>query len=531
MIKRSAINEFGDYAVWVGILLMAASLPLSLFGLSLGQIIIAAGWILGGNLKSKIIKAIQHPVVWILWGIYFWVIIGLWNTTNFHFALDSLRIKAPLFLMPLFFSSIQKFTRRQYRIVLAFLVVATFISTLISFIIYLGWTKVQVHDIRDIVIFLSHIRLALLVCFSIITCIWFISNLKNHLHKLYLYILIIWFVYFLVLLESLTGLFIISAMVLFFSIYQLFKKRAKIYFRVLGITVIAVIFISSYQLYQYIFVNAIKVVKVDYNNLPKITKRGHPYYSDSTRQDTENGKLVWVNICWVEMDSVWQKRTGTKIYDIDVTGHETQYALARFLTSKNLTCDADGVSSLNDNEITAIKRGVANVKDLDGNMLSKRIRNLAWEYRIYYFSQNPSAHSFTMRIEFWKTSLYIFKQHFLTGVGTGDLQDEFDLAYDKLGSKLDKDWRLASHNEYLRTAVLYGLPGLLYFIFALFYPFIKYRKQLDVLYTAFLFIALCSMLTEDTLETQTGVTFFAFLNAFLLFQRIENKELHLNQEH
>jgi O-antigen ligase len=87
-----------------------------------------------------------------------------------------------------------------------------------------------------------------------------------------------------------------------------------------------------------------------------------------------------------------------------------------------------------------------------------------------------------------------------------------------LGSKLDKDWRLASHNEYLRIAVLYGIPGIAFFIFSLFYPLIHRNKKKDILFLAFLYIVVCSMFTEDTLETQTGVTFFAFLYSLLLFQ-------------
>ncbi len=518
MIKRSALNEIGDYAVWVGMLLMASSLPLSLFGLSLGQFIIAGGWLVGGNIKAKFKKAFGDPVVWVLWGVYFWVVIGLWNTTNIHFALDSLRIKAPLLLMPLFFSSIQQFTLRQFRILLAFLVSATLVSTIISFIIYLRFTNVKVHDIRDIVIFLSHIRLALLVCFSVISCLWFIHHFTNYLHKFIGYLIVIWFVYFLVLLESLTGIFILSATAVLYIVYQIFKRKTLIVVRALGIIFVVFMFSSAYKMIQYVFIDSIKVITVDPSKLLKKTKRDSDYVSFTSRQDAENGNLVWINICEFEMDSVWHQRTGKSIYAFDVSGHEIQYPLMRFLASKNLNKDAEGVSRLSETEIHAIEKGIANVNDLTGNMISKRIRDLAWEYRIYHFTQNPSEHSFTMRLEFWKTGWYIFKQHLFAGVGTGDIQDEYNKAYINLGSKLNKEWRLASHNEYLRTAILYGIPGLIFFVVSLFYPLIKRKKSNDILYLAFLFIALCSMLTEDTLETQTGVTFFAFLNALLLFQ-------------
>jgi hypothetical protein len=43
------------------------------------------------------------------------------------------------------------------------------------------------------------------------------------------------------------------------------------------------------------------------------------------------------------------------------------------------------------------------------------------------------------------------------------------------------------------------------------------RKKLSPLYFAFLFIAVISFLTEDTLESQSGVTFFAYFNSLFLW--------------
>jgi hypothetical protein len=44
----------------------------------------------------------------------------------------------------------------------------------------------------------------------------------------------------------------------------------------------------------------------------------------------------------------------------------------------------------------------------------------------------------------------------------------------------------------------------------------------DYFYYVFLIIALSSMLTEDTLETQAGVTYFALFNSLLLLQGEKN---------
>jgi len=45
------------------------------------------------------------------------------------------------------------------------------------------------------------------------------------------------------------------------------------------------------------------------------------------------------------------------------------------------------------------------------------------------------------------------------------------------------------------------------------------RRMDDYFIVVFLIIAILSMLTEDTIESQAGVTFFAFFYSFFLFAR------------
>jgi hypothetical protein len=52
------------------------------------------------------------------------------------------------------------------------------------------------------------------------------------------------------------------------------------------------------------------------------------------------------------------------------------------------------------------------------------------------------------------------------------------------------------------------------------FSFSNYKLRLSpagFLYLVFLLTIILSMLTEDTIETQAGVTFFAFFNSFLFF--------------
>jgi O-antigen ligase len=156
--------------------------------------------------------------------------------------------------------------------------------------------------------------------------------------------------------------------------------------------------------------------------------------------------------------------------------------------------------------------------------LKGRIREIIWEIDLYKKTGDANGHSLTQRFEYWKTASMIIKNNLLIGVGTGDVAAAFDKEYIQSNSSLYAKWRLRAHNQYLSIAVGMGLIGLLWFLITLFYPMYKLKMQFNYLYMAFFIIALVSFFTEDTLETQAGVTFFAFFNSFFLFLQPYRKE-------
>ena len=120
------------------------------------------------------------------------------------------------------------------------------------------------------------------------------------------------------------------------------------------------------------------------------------------------------------------------------------------------------------------------------------------------------------RYEYWKTSLSIIKKHWLIGVGSGDLKNVFNEQYKESHSKLLPIWWQRSHNQFLRITAAFGIIGFIWFMISLIYPPVKSGKYKHYLYQVFFMIAIFSMLSEDTLETQAGVTFFAFFNSFFI---------------
>jgi len=324
------------------------------------------------------------------------------------------------------------------------------------------------------------------------------------------------------MIQSITGLAILAISSMCIVLFYLLKYKTGFYrLGIVSLIVAAFIFI----VYQFNFMmNEISPESkaVDVSNLPSSTKYGHTYTHDVNSLSEVNGNRIWINVCEPELDSVWSKRSSMAFNSVDKKENLLKDIIIRFLTSKGLTKDAGGLSVLTDEEITAIENGVANVKYMNIGSLKKRIYETLWEIDLYKKTRDANGHSLTQRFEYWKTAGEIIKNNLIFGVGTGDIANAFDEQYVTSNSLLKKEWRLRSHNQYLSITVAFGLIGLIWFLFSLFYPPIKMGMMSDFIYISFFCIALLSFFTEDTLETQAGVNFYAFINCFLLFAK-ENK--------
>ena len=105
----------------------------------------------------------------------------------------------------------------------------------------------------------------------------------------------------------------------------------------------------------------------------------------------------------------------------------------------------------------------------------------------------------------------------MIGVGTGDINQAYADKYESLNSMLVPQFRHRAHNQFLAIFVTFGVIGFIWFLISLIYPGLKMKKMYRYHYFVFWITLMLSMLVEDTLETQMGVTLFAFFNALLLF--------------
>ena len=174
---------------------------------------------------------------------------------------------------------------------------------------------------------------------------------------------------------------------------------------------------------------------------------------------------------------------------------------------------------MTEHEIRLIENGMANSRFDNISEIRKRIYKIIWEIKIYNMGGNSSGHSVVQRLEYWKASVHLIKTHFWFGVGTGDMNKVFKNYYEEINSDLSEDVRWRSHNQFLSIFVGFGIIGFIWFIVFLLYPPIKTGRMFDYYYFMFFIISILSMLSEDTIESQAGVTFFVYFSCLFLFAK------------
>ncbi len=279
-------------AYTVTLMLLAASIPLSKFAMSVSEFMLLGLWLWSGFSFSisyrffkigGVFKGIIHFVDYIIslgfnniidkfslffrnkpalifTFIYLVHIIGLIYTSDMNYAVKDLRVKVPLLLLPIVISTMRKISPKQLKLLLLVYSLSVFVSTLISVAVYSQGNYI---DIREISIFISPIRLGLNISFAFFIMVYFVFHERKFKKwQIVSFVIMgIWFVGFLFLLEAVTSIVI----VLLISIGYLFA-------RLLNTMVLwqkAVLFVVAIALPS-IFVLHVRDIIIDTTSKPEI---------------------------------------------------------------------------------------------------------------------------------------------------------------------------------------------------------------------------------------------------------------------
>ncbi|MBR5777127.1 MAG: O-antigen ligase family protein [Bacteroidales bacterium] len=507
------------------LIVLVVAIPTSNFLMSAAQIFLMLNWLVEGRWKEKIVKAKNNPLLW-AFGILFIVhIVWVAFSSNFDYALTDLRKKLPLLILPLVLLTSETISSKKINTILIIYSITMFVVSAYS------WTNHILHPetpYRSLFPFISHIRLALNACLVIFVSSKYIIDLHNNKYKLstgkrktYITLLlfaVVWFVGYLLLLQSYTGFVILLATccILGFLRLRYIKSRAIKYIFVGGTTIIVATLCSTLLYYTYNYYN---LSPLSTEPLQSKTANGNPY---EHLQDNfvECGNYLNNYICHTELESAWNTVSTQKLTDETLNGYPIKPTLIRYLNSKGLTKDSLGISALTAKDIKAIEMGKATVHEASTNVVPQMVYRLLFEYENYRHYHTVKNSSMLQRFELWNNSWSIFAAHPMFGVGTGDVEDQIKTKLAQNNSEL-KDSNMRTHNQFLTFLLTFGIIGTTIIVVAFAYAIRKQKLFSSSLFIAYFCIFMLSFLSEDTLETAAGCLFSTFF--FLLFSIKKDK--------
>lgn len=491
------------YLQVLGTFILAVGLPLNKVVMSIGTIWLAANLLLKADFQSYWRNWKKHPVFWFIAGILLIHILGMFYSTDLGYAFRDLKTKLPLFVIPISLIA-YPLIKQHIHLVLKGFLVSLLITSVINWLNMSAISNTgEVVSFREASLFGSHIRYGLLIVMGIVTSIYFL--IKQPRFFIIWIPLALWFVYYTAIGQVLGGYIALVFAFIAMTIYSIRRIKKPILKKASLAMLLLMIVLGAFSITNYFAPNQRSVV---FGDLPEFTEQGNRYYHDTTFLWFENGNHVMSFISEVELKEEWESRSDKPYETVDSNGYKLNSVIFRYMSSKGLTKDAAGMEKMSSQDIKNIEMGMTNVEGNSSSPLN-RFETLKNQIQNYTDGGDPDGNSLLQRVEHWKAAVDIIERNWLFGVGSGDVQAAFDESYARNNSKLEpKHWNRA-HNQFLTFWVSFGVFGFLLFVIFWNYLFILFYLKRNFLGLCFTLIAIASFLSEDTIETQQGVTFIA----------------------
>ena len=452
------------------IALMLIGIVGSKFLMSITMMLCVANLLLEADFKNYWQRIKENRLLHLLIAFYLLHVISLLWSDNISYGINDLRIKAPLLVVSIILIAkpILKSDRNKLYLLL---ILSLLVTSVINFCHYQFLLNTHLaKDIRELSLFGSHIRYGVLLSFGIGICLFLSREFKRF--SVGLICCAAWFIFYTYYSQVLSGLL---SLLIVFILYAVLYFRERKWVLISGALLCLTISIGTAA---FLFSNEKEVT--------------NPMSQSN------------------ELKDAWNKRSSISFDSLDLKKQALKTTLERYIASKGFSPNRIGVNKLSADDVHNIENGFADVNET-GFGIWARLYGL--RYQIHH-PTNPNGHSLLQRIESWKTAEQIIKENWIFGVGAGDVADIFEQKYKENKSLLIAENRIRAHNSFLTSWLSFGLVGLVLFTYIQLVFFQFTWRKVNYLGLLFIGLSLISFLLEDTLETQTGVTFFAFFYSF-----------------
>ena len=156
---------------------LVCAMPTSKFLMSATMIFLAANWLIERRFREKWKIAKANKLLWAFIVLYAVHLLWALFSDNWNYALDDLRKKLPLIVIPIVVLTSDFLDRRKIALLLQFFCLTVAVASVVGITRYLGSPDM---DYRNMFPHFSHIRFALNVCMAIvITGCAAVTVLKN----------------------------------------------------------------------------------------------------------------------------------------------------------------------------------------------------------------------------------------------------------------------------------------------------------------------------------------------------------------
>jgi hypothetical protein len=516
MLNRFFGTNFHSSFHLFGISAFAVGLPTSKVILSLASMLMLLNLLMESNFKQYWKNIRSNRLLHILAAFWLLHLIALLWTDDFNYAFNDIRIKVTLLLIPLLLIAkpIQK--GQQHLLIFGLFLSSLFVTSVYNYGCYNHWIG-QHHydDIRGLSLFGSHIRYGILIAMGAGISLYYFHQFKG-LIKLLFICGFVWFSYYTYYSQIISGVVALAVVSVCYLLYVLFERSKRLGYFSLATTFLCIVLMAGF------FITGSPKQQLDAKytvlSAQALTASGRAYTPLFNADGTVNKKPIFVNVCEPELNQEWKKRSSYDINGLDDREQAIRFTILRYMTSKKLNKDSVGVSLLSNQDIRNIEQGIGSIQE-SGSGLMSRIDGIQFQLR---HNENPNGHSLLQRIAYWKAGIEIIKTNWLLGVGTGDVQTEFNREYQRSHSQLLPENRLRAHNSYLTSWISFGILGIVSFLLMIF-VYLKWQlNQGNLIGIMFILVAMSTFLIEDTLETQMGVSFFAFFYGLYATKKISS---------
>lgn len=505
MNYRNLGNKVHTSVHFLAIAGIAVGLPFSKAVMSIGMMLGVLNLFIEANFSVYWNKLKENKAFYLIASLFLIHIVALLWTSDWDYAINDLRVKLPLLVIPVILYSKPIDTVKERDLILHLFLISLLSTSLYNYLAYQGVIgNYSYNDIRGLSLFGSHIRYGILIAFGAMISLWYV--LIRSSFKAFHLVVFLWLAYYTYYSQIISGMLALLTGIVA-VIFLILHESKRIWAYGFAITIICLPLIGGFF---FLKENNTKKEQVDISELPERTAEGNPYVHSTVEQRDTKGNYLFINLCEEELRREWNKVSTIDYDSLDIKGQKVSFTLIRYMTSLGLMKDAQGFQHLKEDDLRKIENGIAEYGEGKSGLIG-RLTGIQFQLQ---GKDDPNGYSLLQRLEYWKTGMHILKENWLIGVGTGDVQKAFDDQYERDRSPLYPENRLRAHNSYLTFWITFGVAGFLLFLFLIF-SYLKDHLSLKKT-PAFIFmmIAAATFLLEDTLETQTGVTFFAFFYSF-----------------